>query len=308
MSFTGLRALAPGKVNLSLYLGPTRGDGLHELVSLVQPVSLADELELRPAAGAAADEVLCPSVEGTNLAAEALSAYRRATGWEGPPVRLTIIKRVPVAGGMGGGSSDAATALRLAAHAHRRTGREQAAQLAALAPALGADVSAMLRAGPSLVGGAGEHVEPVSIHEPFGLVLIPSRERLSTPAVYAEAERLASGRSAAELEERRTALGEALTDGALPPSELIVNDLEAAARSLLPAIGDALEAVRAAGARDALVSGSGPTVFGLFPGLEGPAVAAAAAAELAERFAGTTAASPVTPESAEVHALDDEAS
>lgn len=302
MSFSGLRALAPGKVNLTLFLGPTRSDGLHELVSLVQPVSLADELELQPAAGARVDEVLCPSVEGPNLAAAALAAYRRDTGWNAPAIRLTITKRVPVAAGMGGGSSDAATALRLAAHAHTGAAGPKD-RLRALAPSLGADVSALLHTGPTLVGGAGELVEPLPEREPFGLVLIPSPEGLSTPAVYAEADRLGSARSREELQERRSALVGALTGGALPPSELLVNDLQAAACALRPAIGDILDAVRAAGARDALVSGSGPTVFGVFPGMEGPAVAAAAAAELAERFPGGQAAAPVTPESAEVRVV-----
>jgi 4-diphosphocytidyl-2-C-methyl-D-erythritol kinase len=299
MSFPGLRALAPGKINLTLFLGPTRPDGLHELVSLVQPVSLADELELQPAAGARTDEVLCPSVAGPNLAAAALAAYRRYIGWGEPAVRLTITKRVPIAAGMGGGSSNAATALRLAAHAHTgAAGPEE--RLRALAPGLGADVSALLHTGPTLVDGAGERVEALPDREPFGLVLIPSAEGLSTPAVYAEADRLGGARARDELEACRAALVDALAEGALPPSELVVNDLQAATCSLRPAIGHTLDAVRAAGAHDALVSGSGPTVFGIFPGLEGPAVAAAAAAELAERFPGAQAAAPVTPDFAEI--------
>ena len=78
-----LRCLAPGKVNLSLYVGAPRADGLHPLVSVVQPVSLADELTLEPAgAGATADEVVCPGVEGDNLAGAALAAFRAATGWD----------------------------------------------------------------------------------------------------------------------------------------------------------------------------------------------------------------------------------
>src|SRR3954449_4595581 len=95
---------APGKVNLSLYVGAPRADGLHPLVSVVQPVSLADELTLEPAPGAVADEVVCPGVEGENLAGAALAAFREATGWDAPPQRLTIAKRVPVAAGLGGGA------------------------------------------------------------------------------------------------------------------------------------------------------------------------------------------------------------
>src|SRR3954471_7817773 len=107
---------APGKVNLSLFVGAPRADGLHPLVSVVQAVSLADELTLEPAPGAA-DEVVCPGVEGPNLAAAALAAFRARTGWAAPPQRITIVKRIPVAGGMGGGSADAAAVLRLAARA-----------------------------------------------------------------------------------------------------------------------------------------------------------------------------------------------
>ena len=131
-----LRARAPGKVNLCLFVGEPREDGLHPLVSVVQALSLADELTLEPGAGDA-DEVVCPGVEGPNLAARALALFREATGWDAPPQRLTIDKRIPVAAGMGGGSSDAAATLRLAAHA---AGRPVPAELA---PRLGADVASL---------------------------------------------------------------------------------------------------------------------------------------------------------------------
>src|SRR4051812_33190534 len=107
-----LRERAPAKVNLCLFVGPVReSDGRHELVSVMQSVTLADDVTLESAApGARADEVVCPGVEGPNLAAAALRAFREATGWDGPPVRLTIEKRAPVAAGLGGGSGDAAAA------------------------------------------------------------------------------------------------------------------------------------------------------------------------------------------------------
>ena len=150
-----LRCLAPGKVNLCLFVGAPREDGLHPLVSVVQAVSLADELTLEPARRASADEVVCPGVEGENLAGAALAAFREATGWDGPPQRLTIDKRVPVAAGMGGGSGDAAAALRLAAHA---AGGADAALLLALAAGLGGDVPSLVAPGRTLMTGAGEHV------------------------------------------------------------------------------------------------------------------------------------------------------
>jgi 4-diphosphocytidyl-2-C-methyl-D-erythritol kinase len=294
-----LRTLAPGKVNLSLFLGRRRADGLHDLVSLVQPVSLADELELAATPGAVDDDVICPGVPGTNLAAEALRAFRAATGWREPAVRLTITKRVPVAGGMGGGSADAGAALRLAA---RAAGHDDPAVLQALAFELGADVPALLEPSLCLVTGAGERTERLESGAAFGLVLIPSDERLSTAAVFREADRLGLARDQPELDRLRDELQAAVSgDGDLTRDELLVNDLEAAACSLCPAIEESLAAVRDAGAASACVSGSGPTVFGLFPGVEGPARAAAAAVALAERFTGASAAAPVGADFAAVH-------
>jgi 4-diphosphocytidyl-2-C-methyl-D-erythritol kinase len=255
-----LRARAPGKVNLCLFVGEPREDGLHPLVSVVQALSLADELTLEP--GTDHDEVVCPGVEGPNLAARALALYRDETGWDAPPQRLTIEKRIPVAAGMGGGSSDAAAALRLAAHAAGRpipTG---------LAPRLGADVASLPRPGRVLMTGAGEHVEPLA-PAPLGVLVLPVDAALSTPAVYREADRLGLTRSHAELAQ----LDALVRVGTWAPE----NDLQDAARSLCPLIDQALAAARGAGADHALVSGSGPTVVGLFGGADGPARATAAA-------------------------------
>jgi 4-diphosphocytidyl-2-C-methyl-D-erythritol kinase len=288
-----LRAQAPGKVNLCLWLGEGRGDGRHELVTLVQAVSLVDEVALEP--GDAADEVLCPDVEGENLAARALRAYREASGWDGRPCRLRITKRIPVAAGMGGGSSDAAAALRLAAHA---AGRPDDAAIDRVAPALGSDVPALLRPGLALAGGAGERVVRLEPLEPFGVLVVPGREPLSTAEVYREADRLGLPRPAGELAELRRALETALRPGGRLPLELVHNDLEPAARALRPAIDDALAAALESGADRALVSGSGPTVAGLFAGADGPARARAAA----ERVPGAIAAEPVGPEAGRVRA------
>lgn len=286
-----LVALAPGKVNLCLFLGWTRADGLHPLVSVVQPVSLADELRLGPApAGATEDVVECPQVPGPNLAGAALAAYRAATGWSAAPVLLRIDKRVPIAAGMGGGSGDAAAALRLAAHA---AGRPGDARMQDLAPGLGADVPSQIEPRRVLMTGAGEDVEPLEPGPPMALVILPSAEQLSTPDVFREADRLGLARSDDELRALHERLRAALAGGAGLPDELAVNDLEPAARSLRPSIDAALERLRAAGARHAMVSGSGPTVFGRFAGRE---QADAAAAELP----GAVVAEPVGPEFAAV--------
>ena len=101
-----------------------RHDGRHELVSVMDTVSLADDLVLEPADGGA-DEVVCAGVEGPNLVAAAIEAFRARTGWDGAPVRITVTKRIPVAGGMAGGSADAAATLRLLA-AHAGTGGDAA--------------------------------------------------------------------------------------------------------------------------------------------------------------------------------------
>ncbi|HEY2715163.1 MAG TPA: 4-(cytidine 5'-diphospho)-2-C-methyl-D-erythritol kinase, partial [Solirubrobacterales bacterium] len=143
---------APAKLNLCLYLGRPRADGLHELCSLFEPLALADLVRVEEAD---ADVVLCRGVDGppeANLAARALAALREA-GWARGPLRIEVEKRVPVAAGLGGGSGDAAAVLRLAAG--------EVAELPAIAAALGADVPSQLRPALALVRGAGELVEPL---------------------------------------------------------------------------------------------------------------------------------------------------
>jgi 4-diphosphocytidyl-2-C-methyl-D-erythritol kinase len=286
-----LRALAPAKVNLALFLGGTRPDGRHELVTLFQALSLADTLELTTRE-AGPDIVRCAGVDGENLAAQALAALR-ARGWGGPPVQLTIEKRIPIAAGMAGGSADAAAALRLAMAL--LPGRAE--ELDLIAARLGADVPSQLLPGVTLGTGAGELVEhfgPLSTH---AYVVIPSTERLSTPDVYREADRLGLGRSAPELAERYGSLLELVgRGGRRVPDDLLVNDLQPAAVSLCPLITVALDAVTAAGADHAIVSGSGPTVVGVFWGPDGAGRASAAAAILSPSFAGVTVATPVVAE------------
>jgi 4-diphosphocytidyl-2-C-methyl-D-erythritol kinase len=318
-SGVALRARAPAKVNLCLFLGPTREDGRHELVSVVQSLSLADELTLAPAAGdAGADRVVCPGVEGENLAARALRAFREATGWDAPPQELRIDKRVPVAAGMGGGSADAAATLRLAAAA---AGVEDPALLMRLAADLGADIPALLTPGRALTTGAGERVRrlasPAGVDsvgveaagagegEPgMGFLVLRAAERLSTADVYAEADRLGLPRSAGGLREALRAVEAALESWERElPLKMLINELEPAARSLCPVIDGALAQVRAAGADVALVSGSGPTVVGLFLGPSGPAAADSACAGLASRRPPPLVARPVGADFAAVSAI-----
>ncbi len=286
-----LVARAPGKTNLCLYLGARRADGLHELVSLIESLSLADELELALApAGAKADQVLCPGIEGPNLAAAALEAWRRAAAPDAPPLRLRIDKRVPVAAGMGGGSGDAAAALRLAAQLAGRPGDKL---LWELAPALGADVASQLEPGLVLVTGAGERVRPLAPLAPHALLVLPAERGLSTAEVYREADRLGLPRRPAELERARERLEAELAGADELPLERLCNDLEPAALSLRPEIAAALADARAVGAVHALVSGSGPTVVGVFDGEDALDAARAAVGELRPRYQGACAAVPV---------------
>ena len=260
-----MRLSAPAKLNLCLYLGPSRDDGLHELCSLFEPLVLADLIEVGEAR---CDEVVCPGVEGDDLAARALSALR-ARGWGAPPLRIEIEKRIPVAAGLGGGSADAAAVLRLAAG--------EVADLEEIAAELGADVPSQLIPSLALVRGAGERVERLPEPVPHAVVLLPDGGGLSTAEVFAEADRLGLGREASELDELAERLRAAAGAGASPLAypELLVNDLEPAARSLRPRIGAALDALRAAGAAHTLLTGSGPTAFGLFESLSAARAAAA---------------------------------
>lgn len=261
--------IAPAKVNLCLYLGETRADGLHELVSVFAPVSLADRLTVTDADGDF-DEVIVPGIEGPDLTARALAALRDA-GWRRGPLRIEVDKRVPVAAGLGGGSADAAAVLRLAADDLPDE------ELAAIAATLGADVPSQIDPRFALVGGAGEDVTPLPEPEPFALVLVPHPDGLATPAVFAEADRLGLARGAGELTARRAELAAAFAAGGelLAHRDLLVNDLAEAAISLRPEIADAIGALENAGAALARVTGSGPTAFGVFA-TTGEAEAAAA--------------------------------
>lgn len=279
-----MRVLAPGKINLCLFLGPVRPqDDRHELVTLFESLSLADELDAVTLPPGAADRVRCRGVEGPNLAATALSRLRE-TGWEGPPLAVEIAKRVPVAAGMGGGSADAAAVLRLAAEL------APAAQsvLREVAVSLGADVPAQLTPGAWLGTGAGELLERPAPIPPHALVILPLPHALATPAVYREADRLGLGRSSGELARWR----ERLLGAPFDPG-WVINDLQPAALSLCPEIAPALEAVHGAGADTAVVCGSGPTVAGVMWGGEAVGRAEAAAAALAGRWPRALVALPV---------------
>ena len=243
---------APAKINVCLFLGPQRPDGRHELVTIFQPLALYDELTLEPAER---DDVVCEGVEGRNLAADAVVAFREVTGFE-EPVQITIRKRIPVAGGMAGGSADAAAVLRLLS---RFSGFEP--DLLAIAERLGADVPGQVAPARYLATGAGELLEPLAPAEPYGVLVLPGPEPLSTAAVFDRAAALGLRRTAGDLAQRLAMVRAAGQD---LPAELCRNDLESAALDLMPEIGSRMKQARAAGADHVLLSGSGPTVLGFF--------------------------------------------
>jgi 4-diphosphocytidyl-2-C-methyl-D-erythritol kinase len=299
-----LRAPAPAKINLGLFVGPTRPDGRHQLASVMQSISLADELILQAAPpGVEHDEVVCDAVAGENLAARALELFRAATGWDAPPLRLQIDKRIPIAAGLGGGSADAAATLRLATAA---SGLGDLDLLLVLASELGADVPAQVTPGRWLATGAGEQLQPLPDPvSPLGVLVLAQASGLSTAEVYAEADRIGIARDVDDLEEHHEMLVKAFELGSALPADtsLLYNDLQASAVSLCPAIEKTLLEAREAGAETAFVSGSGPTVVALFGRANGLSRAERAAAGLVGREPAALAAVSVDGNFARVQPL-----
>jgi len=266
-----LRELAYGKLNLVLHVGARRVDGLHPVCSLIASIDLADEVIAEPKESGS-DTVECEGVPGDNLATRALAEFRSRAGRELPPLAITIRKRVPVAAGLGGGSADAAAALRIANRlAGEPLGREELLRIAA---DLGSDVPSQLDPRHAVVQGAGERIEPVSLPS-LGAVLIPDEQGLSTAAVYAELDRLECAREQLDPDPLHRLANSSHDE----LSRSLQNDLQPAALSLRPDLQERLEALTAAGALGVAVSGSGPTCFGLFPDR-------AAAERAAERLPG----------------------
>ena len=238
-------APAPAKINLALVVGPRRADGKHELATVYQRLDLADRISVEPATAT--------TVEGfpeDTLVRAALDALAAPHGWS-----VRIEKRIPVAAGLGGGSSDAATALRLANEQLARPLDGDA--LHELAARLGADVPFFLHEGPQLGTGDGTTLEPLDLPQEFVvLLLLPTGARKpSTADVYAGFDRRGgeagfAGRLAA-LRDTLAAVRRPGDLSALPPNDLASSPLAA-------------ELV-AQGAFRADLSGAGPTLYGLFP-------------------------------------------
>jgi 4-diphosphocytidyl-2-C-methyl-D-erythritol kinase len=268
------RALAPAKINLGLFVGPVRGsDGRHELTTVMQSISLADELTLEAApAGGERDEVLCPGVPGDpdeNLAARAVRAFRERTGWRAPPLRLRIDKRIPVAAGLGGGSADAAAALRLLAKANKLKPNDP--HVLAVAAATGADVPAALDSRARLMTGAGDILSKPLRLAPLHAVLVFPGVPAATAAVFRTYDEMTAN-------EVRAAGQVAHPDADAIPRERATlldilhrqpNDLTRAARAVAPAVAAAEEMLDEVGdARLIRMTGSGSCVFALYDDLD----------------------------------------
>jgi 4-diphosphocytidyl-2-C-methyl-D-erythritol kinase len=257
-------ARAPAKINLELGVGAPRPDGFHDVATVYHAISLYDEVTATAAeelsvtlTGALGVRLEDVPRDGTNLAAAAAVALARRVGIE-PAVHLHISKGIPVAGGMAGGSADAAAAL-VACDALWETGLSRS-ELAELAAGLGSDVPFSLAGGTAMGLGRGELLTQVLARGRYEWVVALADGGLSTPAVYAECDRLRAG---SVLPEPRVsdAMMASLRAGDAPGlGGALHNDLQAAAVSLRPSLRQTLETGEEAGALGSLVSGSGPSV------------------------------------------------
>jgi 4-diphosphocytidyl-2-C-methyl-D-erythritol kinase len=259
---TGVTVRVPAKVNLQLGVGPIRDDGYHDLVNVFHAVSLFDEVTAAPS-GRLEVRVEGDSIEGVptdtdNLAAKAARLLAERIG-VAPAVSLRIRKSIPVAGGMAGGSADAAAAL-VACNELWQAGlpREELMELAAV---LGSDVPFALLGGTAVGVGRGERLTSALVRGRFHWVIAYADGGLSTPAVYAECDRIrgAGGERVAWPRTSDDLMSALATGDAHALGNALSNDLQPAALSLRPSLRRTLGAGRDSGALGAMVSGSGPT-------------------------------------------------
>ncbi|AZO05900.1 MULTISPECIES: 4-(cytidine 5'-diphospho)-2-C-methyl-D-erythritol kinase [unclassified Mesorhizobium] len=252
--------LAPAKINLALHVTGRRDDGYHLIESLAVFTRFGDRLEIEPAEqdefSVSGRYAAALPLDDGNLVVKARDALRREAGAQRtPPVAIRLEKNLPVASGVGGGSSDAAAALNGLARLWKLDIDE--ISLARIGLSLGADLPMCLKSKPLVARGIGDEVSPLSAFPALGLVLVNPGVAVSTPDVFKALSRR--------------------DNDALPPLprrldfhavrnwlETTRNDLEGAAQAIQPAIGEALKALKRADAAFARMSGSGATCFGLF--------------------------------------------
>ena len=264
---------APGKINVFLGVGGRHDDGYHALATVFQAVSLYEDVIARPADDfsvtvSGVEDIESVPLDDRNLAMRAAKLLAVAVDHPGG-VALEIRKSVPVAGGMGGGSADAAAAL-VACDALWGTGLSQA-RLHDLAARLGADVPFALHGGTAVGTGRGDQLNPALARGRFDWILVPSEQGLSTPVVYERLDLLREDEGALA-DDPQLSLDvpipvlQALRSG--DPAQLadtLFNDLQAAALYERPDLAETISLGVAAGALQGIVSGSGPTIALLCP-------------------------------------------
>ena len=250
----GLTLAAPAKINLGLEVRGRRDDGYHDIVTIFQALEFGDTVHLTPA----------PTIEGESavdgLDASADLAFRAAYELRGriggtSGVHIKIDKRIPVAAGLAGGSTDAAAVLL----GLSRLWAADSDSVTETARALGADVSFFLRPGTALGLARGDDLQPISPAPPSWVLLVRPDAEISAREAYTELRptEWSGGHSALQQVD-------GIRDGDFAP-RLLINDLQPAAIRLVPEVAQVLRALESAGAEPALLAGSGPTCFGLFP-------------------------------------------
>ncbi|HUP99731.1 MAG TPA: 4-(cytidine 5'-diphospho)-2-C-methyl-D-erythritol kinase [Aeromicrobium sp.] len=263
---TSATARVPAKINLCLGVGPVRGDGFHSLATVYQALDVHDEVRATLLEDTDAIEVSV-HVESSaesgdipegpeNLAARAAHLLRDAMGIE-DGVRLAVRKVIPVAGGMAGGSADAAAAL-VACNAIWATGLSRD-ELGELAAEIGSDVPFLLHGGTAIGAGRGENISPILGRGGYYWTIAVADRGLSTPAVFAEFDRLNAGRDIEQPSVPEELLAALRAGNPEVLGDALSNDLTEAALSLRPELRDVLAVGVGAGALGSLISGSGPT-------------------------------------------------
>ena len=257
---------APGKINIAFDVGDVQPDGYHDVASVYQAVSAYEDVWASAAVDFTVEVAGDVDISGVplderNLALRAARLVADRVGYDGG-IHLEIRKGVPVAGGMGGGSADAAAAL-VAVNELLGAGLTTP-QLQELGARLGADVPFAVLGGTAIGTGRGDELAPALVRGRFDWVLVADEGGLSTPAVYGELDRLRALPDIAPphgVPQVDAAVLQALRAG--DPARLagsVRNDLQSAALSLRPGLGDVLRAGADAGALAGIVSGSGPTI------------------------------------------------
>ena len=264
MALNSVTVKVPAKVNLQLSVGPRESDGYHNLVTVFQAVSIFDEVTLTKShegsgvtIAVTGDQTHGVPEDGSNLAVKAAQLIAEKFGFAAD-VHIEVKKSIPVAGGMAGGSADAAaTLVGMDALFKLEVTREE---LLALGSELGSDVPFLILGGTAIGTGRGDQLTAALSRGTYHWVFALSTVGLSTPAVYSECDRMRAEREIAAPKVSDALMQALLAADPEAVGESLVNDLQSAASSLRPALTLILEVGRDYGALGAIVSGSGPTV------------------------------------------------